>query len=83
MITMGKILLEENNLLTEVIPEDMLNRSIVNFCEMHTVATHSQDEFYALASLYSNLDAPICRYFKPWDDFIKQEYGKRISMNLW
>lgn len=80
---MGKILLEERNLLTEIIPDKDRDAVIDDFGKMHAAATGSHDEFFALESLYGDIDAPIYRYFQNWNDFIKQEYGKSVSLNSW
>lgn len=78
---MGKILLEERNLLTENIPEKDRDATIDDFGKMHAAASGLHDEFFALESLYGDMDAPIFRYFQNWNDFIKQEYGKNVSLN--
>lgn len=80
---MGKILLEEKNLLTEEIPREDRDKTVNDFVKMHKAAKQVRDEFYALESLYGELDAPIFRYFKSWRDFIQQEYGKNVSFNSW
>lgn len=80
---MGKILLEEKNLLTEEIPREDRDKAVNDFVKMHKAAKQVCDEFYALESLYGELDAPIFRYFKSWGDFIRQEYGKNVSFNSW
>lgn len=80
---MGKILLEGENLMTENIPEDSRDKSIDDFCKMREAAVVSNDDFFALEELYGDLNAPIYRYFRSWQEFIQQEYGKGVSLNAW
>lgn len=75
---MGKILLENDNLKSELIPDEERNATIQAFCQMYIAAVRSNDKFYTTESSYSDGGA-LLRYFEDWPNFVSHDYSRNIS----